>query len=176
MYLDKCWQLPKYIFHLAQCSYCSYKLLIMFVPKVTKYDLWPAMSQLHVRRVYTYNGRTETTSTKKQWQKIGRHIREKLQTLSTICSLITDNLIITNRLGNKFPVVGISILTTTKSCTLLEDSSGLRAHILALINTSSLPHSWNNGCSLYQIQRFLSSGMCGRERKIPSWCGSILSL
>lgn len=41
----------------------------MFVPKVTKYDLWSAMSQLLVRRVYTYNGSTETTYTKKQWQK-----------------------------------------------------------------------------------------------------------
>lgn len=52
------------------------------------------------------------------------------------------------------------------------------AAVLALINTPTLPHSWNNDCSLYQKQWFFSSGTCGgREKKRnPSWCGNILSL
>ena len=54
------------------------------------------------------------------------------------------------------------------------------ASVLALINTPSLPHSWNNDCSQYQKQRFFSSGTCGEaggggRKKNPSWCGNILS-
>lgn len=37
----------------------------------------------------------------------------------------------------------------------------------ALINSPSLPHSCNNGCSLWQKQWFFSSGLKGSEEKAP---------